>query len=167
MAFSQGFRVREPRGVRYTTRNIERSLAFYTRLGFSVDSLDLPDSAQASMGGLKLFLTRLAEEDWRQMLGRRRELAERDGIVLDVDDLAAHVETLKKIGFRFRNEIEEGPGGKRMRLLDPDGNPVHLVERRRAYGEPEPAQVLGVRAAAIMSAAHDRPFPARHALSRR
>jgi hypothetical protein len=45
------------------------------------------------------------------------------------------------MGFRFRNEVEEGPGGKRMRLLDPDGNPVHLVERRRVYGESERAQV--------------------------
>ncbi|HEX2650509.1 MAG TPA: VOC family protein [Burkholderiales bacterium] len=152
--------------VHYRAKSIERSLAFYVRLGFRIDFLDSPASAQASMGDLTLFLTRLPESEWHKTLGNRRHL--RKGIVIDVDDLEAHVETLKRIGFRFRNDIEQGPAGKRMRLEDPDGNPVELVERSRAHGAvPEGVAVLTGRAAAMMSAAHDRPLASRYALSRR
>ena len=40
----------------------------------------------------------------------------------------SHVEAMKKAGLRFRNEIEEGPGGKQIQLEDPDGNPIELFE---------------------------------------
>jgi len=45
-----------------------------------------------------------------------------------VGDLAAAVAALKKVGIRFRNEVEAGPGGKQIQLLDPDGNPLELFE---------------------------------------
>ncbi len=34
----------------------------------------------------------------------------------------------RKAGLRFRNEMETGPGGKQIQLLDPDGNPIELFE---------------------------------------
>jgi glyoxylase I family protein len=49
-------------------------------------------------------------------------------IVLELEDLEAHVAAMKKAGLRFRNEIEEGPGGKQIQLEDPDGNPIELFE---------------------------------------
>ncbi len=36
--------------------------------------------------------------------------------------------SMRKAGFRFRNEMEEGPGGKQIQIEDPDGNPVELFE---------------------------------------
>ena len=128
MPRSQGL-ARGIRDVRYPTRNVERSLAFYTRLGFTIDSQELPAFAQASMGGLKLFLTRV-ETDGRPVQSDRRPRA-RKAIVLEIEDLPAHIESLKSIGFRFRNEMKEGPGGRQIRLEDPDGNPVDLCETAR------------------------------------
>jgi glyoxylase I family protein len=49
-------------------------------------------------------------------------------IVLKVDDLPAHIEAMKRTGLQFRNEMESGPGGRQIQLLDPDGNPVELFE---------------------------------------
>ena len=152
--------------VHYRAKSVERSLAFYVRLGVRLEFLDSPASAQASMGRLTLFLTSLDESDWRKLLANRKR-RDRKGISIEVDDLVAHVESLKGIGFRFRNEMEDGPGGKRMRIEDPDGNPVELIERSRAhFSEPARAEVPGGKAA-MMSAAHDRPLSARYALSRR
>jgi hypothetical protein len=41
---------------------------------------------------------------------------------------ASSVVEMQKAGLRFRNDIETGPGGKQIRLDDPDGNPVELFE---------------------------------------
>ena len=49
----------------------------------------------------------------------------------EVDDLPSRVEAMKKAGLRFRNEIENGPGGKQIQLEDPDGNPIELFEPAR------------------------------------
>ena len=48
--------------------------------------------------------------------------------MLRVKDLPAFVAALKKADFRFRNEIETGPGGKQIQIEDPDGNPIELFE---------------------------------------
>jgi len=52
-------------------------------------------------------------------------------VILQVSDLPARIEVLKKAGLRFRNEMEAGPGGKQIQLLDPDGNPLELFEPAR------------------------------------
>ena len=35
---------------------------------------------------------------------------------------------LESSGLRFRNAMEEGPGGRQIQLEDPDGNPIELFE---------------------------------------
>ena len=52
-------------------------------------------------------------------------------IVLQVSDLPARIEMLKKAELHFRNEMEVGPGGKQILLDDPDGNPIELFEPAR------------------------------------
>jgi glyoxylase I family protein len=49
-------------------------------------------------------------------------------VILQVTDLPARIEALKKAGLRFRNQMESGPGGKQIQLEDPDGNPIELLE---------------------------------------
>ena len=49
-------------------------------------------------------------------------------IILQVTNLAAAIEALKKVGLRPRYTIESGPGGKQIQLDDPDGNPIELLE---------------------------------------
>ena len=50
-------------------------------------------------------------------------------VVLQVANLPARIEALKKGGLHFRNQMETGPGGKQIQLEDPDGNPLELFER--------------------------------------
>ncbi len=47
-------------------------------------------------------------------------------LVIQVDDLASLVETLRGEGTHFRNEIISGPGGKQILAEDPAGNPIEL-----------------------------------------
>jgi glyoxylase I family protein len=51
--------------------------------------------------------------------------------VLRINDLPGFVETLKKAGVHFRNEMETGPAGRQIQIEDPDGNPIELFEPAR------------------------------------
>ena len=52
-------------------------------------------------------------------------------VVLPVNDLQTFIETLKKAGLHFRNDMETGPAGKQIQVEDPDGNPIELFESAR------------------------------------
>jgi hypothetical protein len=47
---------------------------------------------------------------------------------IEVSDLAAMVEKLRKAAVHFRNNIVTGIGGKQIILDDPSGNPIELFE---------------------------------------
>ena len=47
---------------------------------------------------------------------------------IEVNDLAATVETLREAHVHFRNEIVTGVGGRQIIVDDPSGNPVELFE---------------------------------------
>lgn len=49
-------------------------------------------------------------------------------IHIQVDDLAAEVERLRKAGLKFRNDVITGPGGSQILLDDPSGNPIELFQ---------------------------------------
>jgi glyoxylase I family protein len=131
-ATSQGF-VRGLWGVRYQVKDVERSVKFYTQqLGLKLDQQNLPAFAQVSVGHLKLILSGPGASGSRPMPdGRKQESGGWNRVILQVDDLPAHIERLKKGGLRFRNEMESGPGGKQIQLEDPDGNPIELFEPAR------------------------------------
>ena len=50
---------------------------------------------------------------------------------IEVADIEAKVEALRRAGVRFRNDIVTGVGGKQIILEDPSGNPVELFEPLR------------------------------------
>ena len=118
------------RGVRYQVKDVSRSVAFYTRqLGFKLDQQTLPAFAQVSVGDLKLILSGPGASGSRPMPGgHRQEPGGWNRVVLQVTDLQSRIEALKKAGLRFRNEMEDGPGGKQIQVEDPDGNPIELFE---------------------------------------
>ena len=120
-------------GVRYQVKDVDRSVNFYTKqLGLKLDHQTLPAFAQVSVGNLKLILSGPGASGSRVMPdGRQQEPGGWNRIILQVDDLPARIETLKKNGLRFRNEMESGPGGKQIQLEDPDGNPIELFEPAR------------------------------------
>jgi catechol 2,3-dioxygenase-like lactoylglutathione lyase family enzyme len=63
--------------------------------------------------------------------GRKPEPGGWNRIQLEVPDLAAKVEELRKAKVRFRNDLVEGNGGKQILLEDPSGNPIELFEPGR------------------------------------
>jgi glyoxylase I family protein len=117
-------------GVRYQVKDVSRSIAFYTKqLGLKLDQQTLPAFAQVSVGNLKLILSGPGASGSRPMPdGRQQGPGGWNRIILQVKDLPARIEALKKAGLHFRNEMEVGPGGKQIQLEDPDGNPIELFE---------------------------------------
>ena len=117
-------------GVRYQVKDVSRSVTFYTKhLGLKLDQQNLPAFAQVSVGNLKLILSGPGASGSRPMPdGRRQEPGGWNRVVLQVTDLPARIDVLKKAGLHFRNEMEVGPGGKQIQLEDPDGNPIELFE---------------------------------------
>ena len=117
-------------GVRYQVKDVSRSIDFYTQqLGFKLDHQHLPAFGQVSAGNLKLVLSGPGASGSRTLPdGRQQEPGGWNRVILEVENLPARIETLKKTGLGFRNEMEIGPGGKQIQLEDPDGNPVELFE---------------------------------------
>ena len=117
-------------GVRYQVKDVSRAVSFYTeQLGFDLDRTHLPAFGQVSLGKFKLILSGPGASGSRPMPdGHTQEPGGWNRVILEVRDLAARIEALKKAGLHFRNEMEVGPGGKQIQLEDPDGNPLELFE---------------------------------------
>jgi glyoxylase I family protein len=120
-------------GVRYQVKDVSRSIAFYTQqLGFKLDMQNLPAFGQVSIDKLKLILSGPGASGSRPVQdGRQQDPGGWNRIVLQVADLPARIEALKKAGLHFRNQMETGPGGRQIQLEDPDGNPIELFEPAR------------------------------------
>jgi len=120
-------------GVRYQVKDVSRSIAFYTqRLGFKTEMQHLPAFANVSLGHLQLLLSGPDASGSRPLPdGHHQEPGGWNRIVLRVADLPSHIESLRKAGLHFRNEMEVGPAGKQIQLEDPDGNPIELFEPAR------------------------------------
>ena len=120
-------------GVRYQVKDVARAIHFYTQqLGFTLERKHLPAFAQVSLGDFRLMLSGPGASGSRPLPdGQSQEPGGSNRIMLEVPDLGAAIERLKKSGVRFRNEIEAGPGGRQIQVLDPDGNPLELFEPAR------------------------------------
>src|SRR5207247_178089 len=121
--------------VRYIVDDVDAAIAFYNRdLGFHVELHPGPGFAMLSRGELRLLLSAPTGPGGAAQAmpdGRKPEPGGWNRIQLEVDDLASKVETLRKAGARFRNDIVTGFGGKQILLDDPAGNPIELFEPPR------------------------------------
>jgi len=117
-------------GVRYQVTDVARSIDFYTQhLGFQLQHKQLPAFAAVTLDGLTLLLSGPGASGSRPLPGGERQLPGGwNRIVVRADDLPAQIEAFRAAGLKFRNEMESGPGGKQIQLLDPDGNPIELFE---------------------------------------
>src|SRR5262245_50455674 len=124
-----------PVAVRYIVHDVDAAVAFYTqRLGFSVALRPAPGFAIVARGDLRLLLSAPSGPGGAAQPmpdGRKPEPGGWNRIQLQVDDLASEVETLRKAGVHFRNEIVTGMGGKQILVDDPAGNPIELFEPPR------------------------------------
>ena len=131
-AAGQSF-VKGVHGVRYLVKDVARAVAFYTtHLGFTLKHQQLPAFASVSLGDVDILISGPQASGSRPMPdGREQAPGGWNRVVLRVDDLPAFIETLKKAGLRFRNEMLTGPGGRQIQIEDPDGNPIELFEPAR------------------------------------
>ncbi len=118
--------------VRYIVQDVDAAIAFYTRhLGFHEEMHPAPTFAMLSRGDLRLLLSAPSGEGGGGQAMPDGTMPEPGGwnrVSLEVTDLAAMVEELRKAGVHFRNEIVTGVGGKQILLDDPSGNPIELFE---------------------------------------
>ena len=118
--------------IRYIVNDVSAAIAFYTmHLGFAVERQPAPSFAILSRGELRLLLSASSGPGGAAQPmpdGLKPEPGGWNRIQLEVDDLASKVETLRKAGARFRNDIVTGFGGKQILLDDPAGNPIELFE---------------------------------------
>ena len=118
--------------VRYIVSDVDAAIAFYTQLlGFSVALHPAPGFTILALGNLRLMLnTPTGAGGAAQPMpdGRKPEPGGWNRIQLQVSDLASEIETLRRAGAHFRNDIVIGNGGKQILLDDPAGNPIELFE---------------------------------------
>ena len=131
-ATGQSF-VKGVHGVRYLVKDVARAVTFYTtHLGFTLKHQQLPAFASVSLGDVDILISGPQASGSRPMPdGREQAPGGWNRVVLRVDDLPGFIETLKKAGLRFRNEMLTGPGGRQIQIEDPDGNPIELFEPTR------------------------------------
>ena len=117
-------------GIRYQTRDVDRAVAFYTQhLGFTLKHQQGSAFASVSCDGLDVLLSGPGSSGARPLPdGQQQTPGGWNRLVLAVSDLAGVVSAMTARGLSFRNDLLEGPGGKQIQLLDPDGNPVELFE---------------------------------------
>ena len=122
--------------VRYIVHDVDAAIAFYCRhFGFHEDMHPAPAFAMLSRGALRLVLSapNPAGGGGQSMPdGTKPEPGGWNRFAIEVDDLTATVEALRKAGVHFRNNIVTGFGGKQILVDDPSGNPVELFEPIRA-----------------------------------
>ena len=118
--------------VRYIVNDVDTAIAFYcNHLGFKEVMHPAPAFAMLTRGDLRLALSApnpSAGGGQAMPDGRQQQPGGWNRFAIEVHDLAAMVEKLRKAGARFRNEIVTGVGGKQIIVEDPSGNPVELFE---------------------------------------
>jgi catechol 2,3-dioxygenase-like lactoylglutathione lyase family enzyme len=124
--------------VRYIVDDVDASIAFYcTHLGFTEVMHPDPAFAMLSRGDLRFVVVSPVGAEHRgggsrpMPDGRRQEPGGWNRFMIEVADLDATVETLRRAGVHFRNDIVTGVGGKQILIDDPAGNPVELFEPTR------------------------------------
>jgi catechol 2,3-dioxygenase-like lactoylglutathione lyase family enzyme len=121
--------------VRYIVNDVDAAIAFYCgHLGFHEDMHPAPIFAMLSRRDLRLVLSAPGGPGTpgggSQAMpdGTRPTPGGWNRFAIEVADLAATVEVLRKAGAHFRNDIVTGVGGKQILVDDPSGNPVELFE---------------------------------------
>jgi catechol 2,3-dioxygenase-like lactoylglutathione lyase family enzyme len=108
--------------VRYIVNDVDVTIAFYCqKLGFTEVMHPAPAFAMLTRGDLRLVLSApnpTGGGGQPMPDGRNQEPGGWNRFAIEVADLSATVETLRKAGTRFRNDIVTGVGGKQILVED-------------------------------------------------
>jgi catechol 2,3-dioxygenase-like lactoylglutathione lyase family enzyme len=120
--------------VRYIVSDVASAIRFYTEhLQFKVAMNPAPGFAALDRDDLRLLLNAPGAGGAGASMpdGSKPEPGGWNRFQVQVPDLTATVEELKKKGVHFRSEIIEGLGGRQILLDDPSGNPIELFQSTR------------------------------------
>jgi catechol 2,3-dioxygenase-like lactoylglutathione lyase family enzyme len=121
--------------VRYIVDNVDAAIEFYVKLlGFHLDMHPAPPFAMLSLGELRLVLSAPNPSGGGGQPmpdGTQQKSGGWNRFAIQIEDIAATVDTLRRGGARFRTDIVTGVGGKQIIVEDPSGNPVELFEPTR------------------------------------
>ena len=124
-----------PVTVRYIVDDVDAAIDFYCRnLGFRELMHPAATFAMLVRGDLRLALSApsgVGGGGQSMPDGRRPAPGGWNRFSVEVSDLEARVESLRRAGVRFRNDIVTGVGGRQVLIEDPSGNPVELFEPLR------------------------------------
>jgi catechol 2,3-dioxygenase-like lactoylglutathione lyase family enzyme len=118
--------------VRYVVNDVDAAIEFYVKhLGFHLDMHPAPTFAMLTIGDLRLVLSApnpTGGGGQPMPDGTQQHPGGWNRFAIQVSDLAATVERLRKAGVRMRNSIVVGVGGQQVIVDDPSGNPVELFQ---------------------------------------
>jgi len=131
--------------VRYIVDNVDAAIEFYVKLlGFNLDMHPAPPFAMLSLGDLRLVLSAPNPSGGGGQPmpdGTQQKPGGWNRFAIQIDDIAATVDKLRRGGARFRNDIVTGVGGKQIIVEDPSGNPVELFQPTRAEARASAAPI--------------------------
>jgi catechol 2,3-dioxygenase-like lactoylglutathione lyase family enzyme len=116
--------------VRYIVDDVQESIDFYTRqFGFELRTSAARAFADVVRGWLRLLLAGAVSSAGRPMPdGRKPHPGGWNRSHFVVENIAGEVQRLRDAGLSFRNEVVSGPGGHRVVIDDPSGNPIELFQ---------------------------------------
>ena len=116
--------------VRYIVNNVDESIDFYVKhLGFELKQSFGPPFARVGRDDLDLWLAGPESSAARPMPdGAQPVPGGWNRLVIQVDDIAATIEGLRKDGVTLRNDIVAGPGGQQILVEDPSGNCIEIFQ---------------------------------------
>jgi catechol 2,3-dioxygenase-like lactoylglutathione lyase family enzyme len=122
--------------VRYIVNDVDAAIAFYCQhLGFTEVMHPSPMFAMLTRGDLRLVLSQPGSQNVgggsTLPNGRKPESGGWNRFAVEVEDLGAAVEQLRRAGVHFRSDIIQGTGGNQALVEDPSGNPIELFQPLR------------------------------------
>ena len=124
--------------IRYFVGEIEAAVDFYRQhLGFEEELPPSPVFAMLYRGDLRLLLSVPGTHAGGHALsdGTLPTSGGWNRILIQVADLDATVESLRRAGVHFRDDQPSGVAVRQVLLEDPSGNPIELFEPARGYHE--------------------------------
>jgi catechol 2,3-dioxygenase-like lactoylglutathione lyase family enzyme len=124
--------------IRYFVGDIDTAVDFYCQhLGFEAELRPTPVFAMLYRGDLRLLLSVPGTHPGGHALsdGTIPASGGWNRILIQVADLDATVESLRRAGVRFRDDQPSGVAVRQVLLEDPSGNPIELFEPARGYHE--------------------------------
>jgi catechol 2,3-dioxygenase-like lactoylglutathione lyase family enzyme len=121
--------------IRYFVNDMDAAVDFYRQhLGFE-EEVRIPVFAMLYRGDLRLLLNMPGTHPSGHALsdGTLPTPGGWNRILIQVADLDAMVESLRRAGVHFRDDQPSGVGVRQVLLEDPSGNPIELFEPAAGY----------------------------------